>query len=415
MSTKVLIIGASGKYRSSDIYSWRRLENDQPLIGDYSNVVIYMPSLHDEPFEAGHALRLLNDIRKGVADALQGDIHVYYVISPPVQFPNVNSYALIPFTIEHDIETGKNFKYKSTDDFPYLNKVAGWQVAFKDNPHNFAVSDILHAFVSTARTNHEKNAAFRIEFRQQNTGAPKGKLTIMPPIMDDNSPSEAKTINELLDYFLPVEELEVKLPERYQAIALPGEADLKKEDGELEQAIANATTRRGSIGTELREYDQLKGLVAFKGKSLEKCVDVALKKLGVDYESTNTNKEDGNLALTAETKIPVEIKGHETKGSSEQDLRQVIARLKDTSVDQSVRGLLIVNPFYNLPDEERGKKKAFESSVVQQAKAFNIVLLDTRVLLEYVADQLDSGHNQLLTTLAKASGEMSHQKPTGKT
>lgn len=415
MSSRILVIGVSGKYRDSDVYSWRRMENERPLIGDYSNVIIYMPSLHSDPFEApGHAREVFNTIKKGVVDALQGSINIHCIISPPVRFSNSNSYDLIPFELDYDIETGKNFKHKAADDLPYIKRVTGWHVAFKDYPHSFAVDDVQHNFVQLARTNHEKNAAFRIEFRHQNTGTPKGKLSVLPPILDSKDPSEEKTINELLDYFAPIQELEIKLPERYQTITLPGEAELREEDTKLEQAISNDITRRDIISADLAGLEQLKGIVAFKGKPLEKCVDAALKKLGVDYDPTETNKEDGNLTLAANLKIPVEIKGHETKGASEKDLRQVIARLKDETVSQSVRGLLVVNPFYTLSETEQSKKKAFESSVIQQAKAFNIALLETRVLLKYVADQLKDGSNQLLAMLAKNSGEVPHQKSESK-
>lgn len=412
MSSRILVIGTAAKYRDSDMYSWRRMEGDQrPLIGDYQYVVIYLPSLGSESFEnPRNAFTVLSDIRKGVVDALQGNTHIYFIASPPVPFPNVNSYTVMPFILSHDIETGKNFKSKDAAALPYLNKITTWQVAFKDRPHNFANTHLTPVFISLARSNHEKNAAFRIEFSHQATEASAGVLDVLPPIMDGRSPSEGKTINELLDFCVPVEEVETKLPERFRDIILPGEAELRQEDTKLEQTVSRSVSRREVIRSDLNIYEQFKGVVAFKGKTLERCVDAALKKVGIDYEPTETNKEDGNLELADDFRVPVEIKGHEARGASEDDLRQLIARLRDETAGQPVRGVLIVNPFYKLPDQERSNKKAFENSVVQQATAFNVALLDTRTLLKYVADQLKDSDNNLQATLTTTTGIVPHQK-----
>lgn len=411
MTGKLLILGASGKYRSSDIYSWRRMETEVPLIGDYSNVIIYLPGFNKESFEAPNVYAsVISKIHKGVTDALNGTTHIHFIAAPPTQFPNHTSYKLFPFSISHDVENGKTFKSKD-ESFPYLSKLTGWQVAFKDNANGFSTSELSPALRPLARTNHEKNAAFRIDFHNPRTGNSAGVVDVLPPLFDKGVVSEEKTINELINHYSPIDSVEVKLPERYQQMALPGEAELKKEDGELEQTIISAKARRETIKTDLAVYDELKGVVALKGKPLEHCVDSALKKLHIDYEPTETNKEDGNLVLAASLRVPVEIKGHETKGASEQDLRQVIARLSDETADEAVRGILIVNPFYTLAEEEQAVKKAFESSVVQQAKAFKIALLDTRVLLKYVADQLKDGVNDLLGALSTTTGETSYHKP----
>jgi hypothetical protein len=154
----------------------------------------------------------------------------------------------------------------------------------------------------------------------------------------------------------------------------------------------------------LTEYERLKGIVGLQGSALEVSVEVVLKKLGLVFTPTGTNKEDGNLQIKSGYSIPVEIKGHERKGSSERDLRQVIARLDDSSSTQKLRGLLIVNPFFRLTGVEEKGKKVFESSVVEQAKLFGIALLDTRVLLEFLEDHLVNKTNSLSEAIAEGGG-----------
>ncbi len=409
MASKLLIIGAGGKYRNSDVYSWRRMETENPLIGDYENVIIYLPDLNRDSFETTNAhTEVIRSIRKGVADALRGTTHIHFIVAPPAQFRAFTSYELFPFSIDHDVENGRTFKTKDTS-LPYLKKVTGWRVAFKDNPRQFAISDMEYVLVSLARTNHEKNAAFRITFQQPNNGPKGGTVDMLPPLFDNNNPSEESTINELIDCYAPLEQVDLKLPKRYQQITLPGEKDLREEDSTLKQTIMDATDRREAISSDLAEYEQLKGVVAFKGKTLEQCVDHALKKLGIDYAATETNMEDGNLTLAAGLQVPVEIKGHDTKGASEQDLRQVIARLTDDTREETVRGILIVNPFYKLQEAEQASKNAFESSVVQQAKAFRIALLDTRVLLKYASDHLKNETNTLQSVLSTTPGEIPYR------
>lgn len=410
MASKILLIGATGKYRDSDSYSWNRMETEQPLIGDYENIIIYMPNLTSETFnQVAGAHTALASILKGVNDAMKGNSHVHYIISPPENISGLgmNSYHILPFVITYDVENGKNIIEKSAD-LPYLQKVAGWQVAFSGEPHNFKTDNLSPVFQRLAQTNHDKNAAFRVIFLKN--GGRRGTLDILPPITVSGKPSEEKSISDLIDHYLPLEDIEMDLPERYKAIVLPGEGGLRKEDTLLEQTIKDALDRRVAIKVELGEYDRLKGIVAFKGKPLEKAVDAALKTLGLVYAPTETNKEDGNLSLSEKLSVPVEIKGHETKGSSEKDLRQVIARLKDETADNPVRGILIVNPYYNLSEEEQSGKKAFESSVVEQAKAFHIALLDTRVLMKYVVDQLSGKGNALLGTLSQTAGEVPHHR-----
>lgn len=412
MKEKLLIIGVTGKYRGSDVYSWQRLASEHPLIGDYRSVIVYMPSLNADLYGGGEHHSVFSNVLKGIQDALRGNTHVHYIIAPPVQFTNRGTYTLMPFAIGYDLETGKNFKHKAKQDLPYVEKVAGWQVAFKDNPHNFSTDNLRTVVTTLARTNHEKNAAFRVTFFQPNNGPKAGTLDVVPPLMENGKASEVKTITELIDYYLPIDEVEAELPERYKSMTLPGEAELLQEDTELEEAISSALERRNVISGDLKEFEKLKGVVAFQGKPLEKAVDLALGKLGLEYEPTETNKEDGNIALTASLKVPVEIKGHETKGSSERDLRQLIARLKDHTADQPVRGILIVNPFYTLSREEQSGKKAFEPSVVDGAKAFHIALLDTRVLLKYLIDQFKTGKNSLSATLTSTAGVTPYNKAT---
>ncbi len=413
MTNKLLLIGVEGKYRDSDIYSWQRMEVDPPLIGDYENVVIYMPSLKRDLFTTANAsIVVINTVHKGVTDAMNGTTHIYYIASPIHQIhSNYTSFNLFPFKISYDVETGKTFKSKDAS-LPYLAKLTSWQVAFIDDASSFSNSGLKPQLSSLARTNHEKNAAFRINYYNVNAGAYAGVLDVLPSLFTNGEQSEERTINELIDYCVPASNIDLRLPERYQQIPLPGEADLRMEDGELEQTIQEAQKRRNAIEKSLGVYQEFKGIVAFKGKSLEYCVDIVLKKLSIAYEPTNTNKEDGHLTLVDNLVVPVEIKGHETKGASENDLRQVIARLSDQTADKNVRGVLIVNPFYTLPEEEQASKKAFESSVIEQAKAFNIALLDTRILLQYLIIQLEEGNNALLPILSLAPGETHfHKEP----
>lgn len=412
MSAKVLVIGANGKYRNCDVYSWRRLEKEKPLLGDFHDVIIYLPNLmRGQTFEnEGLASSVLHYLRTGVVDALNGQTHIYFVIAPPEQFPNVSSYSLIPFSIQHDIENGKNVKRKETQTLPYLAKISGWQVAFRDNPNSFSTNGLTHKFVILARTNHEKNAAYRINFTNQQSGQAVGVVDVIPPLMSNGSISEEKSVQELLDYLVPVENSNFELPEKVAAVNLPGESELRQENSSLEQTIKDAQQRMAEIHNDLDEYEKLKGIIAFKGKTLEQCVDIALAELGIDYVPTNSNLEDGTIGLQENYDVPVEIKGHENKGSSERDLRQLIVRLTDDTADKAVRGVLIVNPFFNISKQEAEKMKVFESSVIQQAKAFKIVLVDTRILLKYVAEHLKNDSNLLLAELLTTSGELKFKK-----
>ena len=49
--------------------------------------------------------------------------------------------------------------------------------------------------------------------------------------------------------------------------------------------------------------------------------------------------------------------------------------------------------------------------MVEQAKAFHIALVDTGVLLRYVADQLKVDDNSIIKVLTETAGELPYRKP----
>lgn len=68
MASRLLIVGVSGKYRDSDVYSRRRMETERPLIGDYENVVIYLPGFTQSSFEATNIYgTVISAVHKGVS------------------------------------------------------------------------------------------------------------------------------------------------------------------------------------------------------------------------------------------------------------------------------------------------------------------------------------------------------------
>lgn len=415
--SKVLIIGTSNQYSNALSVSWKQLEAaaTYPLIGDYETVILYLPTLEENSFSDEYEYyEVSGSIKPMIKDALKGNTSIYCVTAPPVHFGNEDSYSLIPFSVGVDVEHGSNFSLKDVDRFKYLEDVKSWEVAFSSIGSEVSDSayDLKQTYTMLASGNHTKPVALRIDFETLKRYV--GGITFIPPLTKKSEPNERSTITKLLRTVLPESdeqaEVESLLADRAKELLLFGEEKLVEERQQLTAQIDISTTRVSEIDTERVEYVNYKGIIGLQGSALEQSVDKVLNKLGLNFSLTGTNKEDGNVQISENINIPVEVKGHETKGSSERDLRQVISRLRDDSVGQFARGILIVNSYYKISEAERAKKKTFESSVVQQAKAFDIILIDTKILIEYLNDQLEYGNSYFLDAIKQTQGELIYKK-----
>ena len=115
--------------------------------------------------------------------------------------------------------------------------------------------------------------------------------------------------------------------------------------------------------------------------------------MGINLEGKDTFQEDKTY-VDGETKIPVEIKGHE--GSiTLKDLRQSYSRIPNAKIPNksTPKTIFIGNPYRLTRLIDR--KIDFEPNMVEEAEKWDLCLLSTRVIWKYYIDFLETGKSNL--------------------
>jgi hypothetical protein len=401
---RLLVIGQTKIPSATKCLSWRQVvEEEIPVVGDYDITIIDMSTLTKQ-YVDGNFQDVANRLSASINTGIQTDSKIYTITAPEIRYNSqVSNYLIFPFYLAPVNEKGEAFYTKPNNE--YFKKIKKWGHCFRakasGDVRNF--SDAVHLRLrSSCTTKHRHLLAFTVELyipgTQYDLETIIGEVGFFPP---QSGVSSADCILNLLGLISPSTNELQKLPPDIASLKLPGEDNLVDDLKQVNQTFSNLKVKRLTIESKLQELNSYKGILAYKGKTLEMAVVKTLEKIGVTLVGDETFEEDKTM-VAGKNRIPVEIKGH-GKGATEQDLRQIIMRTEKSVNDSNtpVRGLLIVNS--NIDKKIEDRMPEFEPGIVNKVDPWGICLLSTTTLFAYLIHYLETGRSnikeQLLSTV----------------
>lgn len=390
---RFLVISAIYVSKATQSITWEQCLEKYPVLGDFDSVILDLSSfaLQDYQIQA-----MQNELKRRIYEAIKSNTRIYCITAPASR---QIVYSIFPFSLSVRNEDGETFKEKPTDE--YFNKVARWDFCFENEvarQDQYTPEDHVLDLEPIATTRHNCLIAFTVSYLShiitENWG---GFVTFLPP---QNKSTDQENLNNLIRWINP--DNTETLPDFLNKISVKGESELKDAIAGRQKSIIELQKGIEEDSSKLKELEFMKGILAFKGKSLEKAVTRVLADMGIQLEGVEKFEEDGML-INSESKIPVEIKGRD-KNIPEADLVQAYGRIvkAEVSDDAPVRGLLIANPYALTPLESRGED--FEHNIAKRSLALNICLLSTRVLFEYWNDYREKGKTNLAVEIFNTPG-----------
>jgi hypothetical protein len=391
----LLVIGEKNIKEARTCVSWEEVVKEIPTLGDYDNVVISMETLHIEQLgrfsTAAFARKMI--------EAVNSNTRIYCLTAPKITSSNQSNYSIFPFNITAIAENGKSFQETIEND--YFKKVKSWTyyLRYLIDYQNWKYHPFLH-------TRHNHPVALQVQATSYNAN---GFVYFFPP---QELPEGESSFKNLFKFIFSDKTKDPKLPDFIEKIVLANENELAEQIAEDTSTIQTLSENIKENNKKIEEINSKKGILAFKGRPLERSVKKVCRGLGLAIGGIEVFEEDGMLELDGNS-IPVEIKGH-NNGIVLNDVRQIMSRGKKakTKPEVPVQGILICNPYAETPLEKRGAD--FEHNIIKAAEPWFICLISTRVLFEYLKDFLTFGKSllpeKILTTVGVLEFESVNSK-----
>lgn len=408
----ILVIGSKEHKGATKCIQWGELV----YVGDYDFLVVNVASLTKEILQtvlqddAGY----FGKLRKDITDVQQNKGITITCIIGPYAFSReigsgekdvddllrntVNNYSWSPVipTLER-IPTGEKLnKEKSSLPKEYLDRVKGYGLLYNGSVNNTGYVDKSrdgHIYTkchqySLLKNNVGRDVAFGITWKVH-------QYSDYTTVVDSHLPIEflppTENISEGIDILISdfCKAPEETVPEWIAEIILPGEKEIQDEMNAKIQSIDAIDKAIKELDDKLAGISAYKRLLYSQGAELEEIVEQSLFLLGLKVEKpTVSNIEDRFFETPDAQKIYFEIRGV-NRLMNEGDLAQLIKRLaeKPASTQYKTRGVFVFNHQNNLRPTER--EKAFHHNIENQAKSFNICLIDTKTLFDLVEKKMN--------------------------
>jgi hypothetical protein len=422
---RVIVVGSEGHHGVESI-TWDA--GSMPNLADYESVILSTSSL-DELLVQARAIpeeqrrNYLTGISNNLYYVMGRLLHVfnskgnvYAVCSKPVrtlygsnQFGAVRNYDWLPLPVRLIEESGRTIELIDKSYQRYFEFVDKWSFCFEEVTENDEyvkrISELhereylvkLDSEV-IAQNRYARPIAIKLGYYLRDKpkyGQDPNKYTIrhtsgsliLLPLPTKIDVKEA--INILLEDFEDIKQ-RTQPPDWIEAISVPKESEIKK-DILLRQSQINRLTEEIELFEKQKEEQtKFKQLLYETGTPLQDICRTTFELLGF---AVDCSYEDFVITKNNEEAI-VEVKGKEgvieRKDSSQlSQNRRNYAIQKSRSI-KDVKAILLGNPWRLIPPEERVKKDAFASHVIEDAKVEDMILLTTLELFKALCALLEN-------------------------
>ena len=407
----ILVIGSSEHQKATKCIQW----GEQEYVGDYDVLIINTSSLTKELLETiiQKTPNYFSRLKQNISDTQKNrGIEIICILSSHVFNDNVdknrttedilknttNNYSWSPvIPILEKIPSAKKIKIESSCiSEEYLKGIKEYNLLSNGNINNTGyVDENKQAYIYTKlyyspllKNDIGRDIAFKITWKlhqhSEYTTLADGKL---PIIFLPRTENIKKGIDILLSDLHAT--LDEEVPDWIDEIILPGEKQIRNN---IDTKIQKTDLINTEIQNEKIKLDNLvkyKSLLYSKGLELEKITEESFKLLGIDLKSpTIKNMEDRYHETSDGQKIYFEIRGV-NRLMNEGDVTQLIKRIaeKNRSKDYNTRGVFVFN--HQNKKNPSNRDDAFHNNIENQAKSFNICLIDTKKLFELVSKKLN--------------------------
>ena len=430
---KVLVIGVTGLagVRCLDWLSLRQVPN----LADFQVVVISMAALsqhiaslrqeRDRATPKGRKAvkemgsRLSDDLsllKRKLLQVLRAGGTVYAILGPsqglvsgqPYWYSIVDSHKWIPLPVDFKDEPGEGPTVSEERFTRYFASVKHWQEVFEErydpdaldvvieeeldpkplvqlasiklatdwrgNAVGVALRYALHRVITAPVARALARATDAGDY-EQDPYLTSGLLVLLPP---PTEVSDEEAVRILLEDFCGIE-ARATAPAWAASVEIPSNRELEEQIHARRADIESIQKELEPLLTEKERREAFKAILYETGISpLQETVEAAFKELGFSTLPSDVSDEfyiefGGQQAL-------VEVKGVD-KSASLKDVRQVIDyQLEyEQKHGSSIKGILLVNAWRNLPPEKRGLAgtTVFPDNVVKRAEANDIALVDS--------------------------------------
>ena len=408
----ILVIGSIGHKRATKCIQWGELV----YVGDYDALIVNTTTLTKDKLQEiiQRDSNYFDKLRKDIADVQQNKGILITCIMSPYIFSrdsksldegniddllrnSVNNYSWSPIIpiLEPIPPAEKLQKEKSTIPKEYLDKIKHYTLLYNGSVNNTGYVDKsrdgriytkCHKY-SLLKNSVGRDVAFAITWKLH-------QYSDYTVLIDSHLPIEflppienvAEGIDIIINEICRIHD--EKAPEWITEIVLPGEKQIQKKIDDKLREIDSLNKEIEELEKELENFMVYKKLLYSRGIDLEETVELSLSLLGIDLKKpTPSNVEDRFFETPDNQKIYFEIRGT-NRLMNENDLAQLIKRVaeKPKSSYYKTRGVFIFNHQNKIAPKER--EVAFHHNIEQQAKSFNLCLLDTNTLFKLVVKKL---------------------------
>ncbi len=414
MKENVLVIGSKNHVGAQKCIEWGE---ELVYVGDYDALVVNTTTLTEEKLHEilSRENTYFASLRKDIEDVQKNrGIKIVCIISPYIfifgdtfrqgsslmellkSTPNNYSWSpIIPY-FENIPNGAKLVAVKSTLFKDYIEKIKKYNLVYQNSINNTKYIDstpdreIFTKLYNNTLLNNPagRNVAFSIQWKVH-------RYTEYNVIVNSNLPIHFLPPTEDLgeDISLIIGELtkmeEDLPPEWLNEFSLPGEQDMQNGIVEKFKQIEFVNKEIQGLQIELNFIKDYKKLLYAQGKELESIVEKSFGLLEIKLESPSITTEEDRFFKTADDKkIYIEIRGV-NRLMNEGDLAQIIKRIaeKPSSTEYTTRGVFVFNRQNKINISERNN--AFHHNIQEQAKSFNVCLIDTEMLYKLVERKLD--------------------------
>lgn len=213
----------------------------------------------------------------------------------------------------------------------------------------------------------------------QNPQANVSTLTVLPcGVASKANDAIAEIIAELTD-----KTVDVPAPEWVSVIEIPGVSEFDNAISQQEAKIRNLSAEVEDLTQKKNHLLDFRKLLYSEGRTLEDIVRESLQYLGGGILPAKYSNEEYILVFNGHEYV-VEVKGL-TRSVSLTHFRQLMdyVLVAEESGSPGVKGILIANPWREIPPHERdtADKPEFPDNVVNRARDVQVALITTRELL----------------------------------
>jgi hypothetical protein len=395
---KYLVIGSSG-HQYVDCIEWG---DDLPNIVDYHVVIVNVRSLDSEtlkiiPNEIFEKIRklLTRFLHSNGSLVIMTDFH--RIDKRPKQYPDsASNYSWSPIDIGIKSESGDTINIIE-DRFPkYFSLFKKWSY-YLYIPQN-ALSRELTAYVGdtfshryrlpinnfienrysrtlSGEIHFEVTRQLKTEYRQsyypENPDNVFGQIVLLP-LLEDIEYKQA--VNALLEDLIGKPQITLP-PDWTETIKIPLVEDIDIQLNDEVKKMGDIQDKIGLLETKKNEINSFKKLIYSDGADLENIFKTCLQKLGGKVIPAKYSQEE-YILIYKNIEYPVEAKGI-SKSASISHLRQLIDYMlqhEDKSGEKS-KGILLVNPWKNIPIDQRNINKSIPDNVLKRSKEMNISIV----------------------------------------